>query len=490
MQRTRITRTLCVLCLAVAFTACKNKESEERETLKKNFRTMYDWSGEVDAKAQRIVLKDHLYGIIDTNGNVVVAPAYTEIRACVNGLRLVAKGWNANEHDGYYSGNMNSAAPRTYGVLTDSGKVVIDTKYAAIDGFWRKDGYTIVASQGKVGVCARDGNVVAEAKYDEISNGIQGVSASDVRYADEWQQTRWIRRRDDPKSPPSLFDSTGLVWIRSDRYWGYLSKDGKEFIPPLYSEIELKYRDSHGIIVVKKDGKVGWLNKEGKELAPPVYEEIQSPTAMTDGVVWYKRERKWGLLSAAGKEVTAPMYNEFQYSPPRWVEGYSAVNQGRLFGIISTKGSETEPIAFDEVQIINAKYSIVRQGGLYGLVWTSRPSMLIQPSYERMSPAFGGERFIAQQSDRMFGALSPEGKTIVPFNYSALSSGRDGTFEYYQARRDDLWGFVAADGKEIGQMRWTEQASFVHGLAAVRTKDGLFLVNYKGVEKSVGTVRE
>ena len=62
---------LAVYSLILFSWGCKNSADQERMNRKANLNTLYDWVGDVDSLGQRIVLKGHEYGIVDTNGNVI-----------------------------------------------------------------------------------------------------------------------------------------------------------------------------------------------------------------------------------------------------------------------------------------------------------------------------------------------------------------------------------------------------------------------------------
>ena len=56
---------------------------------------------------------------------------------------------------------------------------------------------------------------------------------------------------------------------------GYINKEGKAIIEPIYDQI---YSFSNGVTKVIKDGKYGYINENDKELLPCVYLRIEEKT--------------------------------------------------------------------------------------------------------------------------------------------------------------------------------------------------------------------
>ena len=90
--------------------------------------------------------------------------------------------------------------------------------------------------------------------------------------------------------------------------YGFIDKQGKEVLPPIYEDADdMWYRSMRfaEVLVVSKNGKYGFFDYEGKKLAPLKYGSIND---FRSNRVHVYLDGKFGYLDKSGKEIIVPQY--------------------------------------------------------------------------------------------------------------------------------------------------------------------------------------
>jgi len=175
-----------------------------------------------------------------------------------------------------------------YGLRTAAGAIIVPPKYADVYGM--SEGYCIaVDSNKKITVFDKNGTIVSDKYYiagnDDgrdigyyfVRNGLTRVSLEDGTPA-------LLRTDGSLFSVPSGFEvcaySDGVVLLRGESGYGYMSSKGRWISTPDYSQAEPFYE---GLAVVHNtEGKCGMIDTEGNVVVPMVFD---SASNCSDGVV-------------------------------------------------------------------------------------------------------------------------------------------------------------------------------------------------------------
>lgn len=171
-----------------------------------------------------VVNKDGKYGVLDNNGNQVVAPKFKECRDFSNDLTWVKMG-------------------RKWGCIDKKGNMVIDTNYVSINDF--HEGLAFVWIDDDYPVCIdKKGKVVIK----ELPKG--------------------LHRSD------HLIFSESLARVKVDGKYGYIDKTGKFAIQPqFYSASDF----SCGMALIMTENAMhGYIDKTGRIVIEPKYEMAES----------------------------------------------------------------------------------------------------------------------------------------------------------------------------------------------------------------------
>ena len=257
-----------------------------------------------DEKGNRITKAQ--YGLLDTEGNVVLPFEFQELGLCKEGLINAKKG-------------------DKWGFLSPDGKNITPYIYEEAHPF--SEGLASVKKDGRFGFIDKDGNVVIDFKYVWTHDFSDGVCFVQHRYASAGTSLTYI-------------DKTGKVVVRIDKEifgkygmpsdynegvmvlnrYKAVSKEGN-----VQFELDNRYRMKHfkdGLSCVydSKTNKYGCVNTEGKFVIPCKYEDCQSmhDNHVEEGLIGVKNNKMWGIVNSSGKTILPQEYSRiYGYSDGR-----------------------------------------------------------------------------------------------------------------------------------------------------------------------------
>ena len=205
------------------------------------------------------VSKDGKYGLINFEGNQVLACEYDEISALksVKSNLLVKKAGNV-------------------GLVNEKGQTIIPVQYKEIkilkEGY--KNEYIVVNENNQYGLISTSGNTLIEPKYE------------DIKY----------------------LNSSTLFAVKESGVWKLINtEDGQIIIDGGYDDITEVKSDS---ITIVKDGKYGVINTNKEEKIASEYEELKYAFS-----IYYmaKKDGKYGVINTENQEVIPFEYINMTY---------------------------------------------------------------------------------------------------------------------------------------------------------------------------------
>lgn len=277
--------------------------------------------------------------------------------------------------------------------------------------------YFVLRTNDEFGVIDRTGNIIIEAKYDDVKIP-NPEKAIFVCY--EGEKTKILNEHNEEiltnyndVLPIQLKNITSdLMYEKSvfkyqeNGKFGLISLEGKKITKPIYDSIEgLSYKE--GELLIKKDGKYGVINIKGKTLIKNEYDQIN-----VDG--YYNMENGY---RSAGYIVS------------------NTTNEGYRYGYINNKGKkllETEYNQLNRVIDISDNensYIIASKNGRFGTF--KNEDQLIPNEYQSIEYDEGNNIFTIAMNKK-YGVANIDGKIIVPAEYNQI----DITGIYIYAKND------------------------------------------------------
>ena len=265
--------------------------------------------------------------------------------------------------------------------------------------------YFVLRTNDEFGVIDRTGNIIIEAKYDDVKIP-NPEKAIFVCY--EGEETKILNEHNEEiltnyndVLPIQLKNITSdLMYEKSvfkyqeNGKFGLISLEGKKITKPIYDSIEgLSYKE--GELLIKKDGKYGVINIKGKTLIKNECDQIN-----VDG--YYNMENGY---RSAGYIVS------------------NTTNEGYRYGYINNKGKkllETEYNQLNRVIDINDNensYIIASKNGRFGTF--KNEEQLIPNEYQLIEYDEGNNIFTIAMNKK-YGVANIDGKIIVPAEYNQI----------------------------------------------------------------------
>lgn len=260
--------------------------------------------------------------------------------------------------------------------------------------------------------------------------------------------------------------------------YGYLSEDGTQVTPCIYSEAE---PFSEGLACVCLDGKYGYIGKDGETVLPFIYDQASSflegvayvsqgeeyglidkngdmvlkltdcdsISSFREGAAFFSRDGRYGYMGKSGRILVEPVYEDAGY----FYGGRAAVVKNGFCGVIDKNGREILPTEYFSIRLKGSCIIAMKEDTFYFFdnngkevssgVWDSvgdledmfyiyqdgkegmadeNGKIVIEPGYESVRPIAGKELVIVENEDGQYGVLNYEGEVKVPFIYSTISS--------------------------------------------------------------------
>ena len=161
-----------------------------------------------------------------------------------------------------------------------------------------------VKKGGKWGLLDKQGNVLCEPMYNDISNFQNGTAVAHLDNKAMLINTNGeVVKIYDYNQVERL--PNGYAKVQQNNKWGFINPDGEEIVSPQFDHIYSPNKED--ICHTRVGQKLGLITTEGKVICSAKYEDVRS---FSEGITAVKINHKWGLINEQGKEVVEPKYDE------------------------------------------------------------------------------------------------------------------------------------------------------------------------------------
>lgn len=268
--------------------------------------------------------------LIDSNGNEVKVPSGYEIVAdkggVSDGMLIVRQTVSGGVYPKEYA----------YGVMNTNGALVVPAKYDRIDPFceglaavyefytYKGNDDEVPTMAEKVGFIDKAGTLVIPLMYESVSSTTMvwnniGMGTLKVGFSD------------------------GLISVEKDGKWGVIDKQGKTVLPFQYDNSIGSFHN--GLASFRSGETYGFLDKTGKVVIAPAYDSVNDFLNGYAVVTNYDRNYNGlsGAINAQGKLVVPIQYT----SMDDFHDGMARVSdQSNQYGFVNTSGVLVAPIQY------------------------------------------------------------------------------------------------------------------------------------------------
>lgn len=374
------------------------------------------------------IIKDEgKVGIIDTNGNQIIAPEYNSIKIPNPQKPVFICTYNYNYETGEYDTkilnsnneeifteyeevtcialkNLITEVPYEksvlkykkdgkYGLIDFDGKVIVKPIYDEIDNFLYKEGELLVKKEDKYGVINIKGTVLIDVKYDSVSG--DGYYCEDSKYKKDGY----------------------IVSLKTeDGYrYGYIDYTGKQLLKIEYNNI---YRinnidNAEDIyLVAEKNGQAGLMKNE-KQILNHQYQSMEYDDQ--NELLILEKNKKYGVSRLNGNSVLGIDYSTIT------LEGiYIYTEKDKQTYIYDLNGNKQKEIIYKNIiKVDDTDYSItVDNNGKYGLI-NKDGKIIVTNKYYYLEHLYD-DYYISVGDLGKSGIINNKDDVIVPINYDVI----------------------------------------------------------------------
>lgn len=375
--------------------------------------------------------EDAKWGVVDTNGAMILPFEYEFLREFKNGhIAGIKKGiwglWDTkNQPKLEQTYNHMQFLPNSdsnlyqitqyvsrYGCVDTHARLIIPIDYERIRQL--SDGSLGVKKDGKWGFVASDGHKISECEYDEIHDFCQERAA-----------------------------------VLKKGRWGFIDKSGRLAIQHLYSKVG-NFSEGRAWVQLT-GGKMGFVDLEGELVVSGKWFKLGD---FHNGAAPAKNDQQaWGILDMQGNWLMSPSakFEDLKILP----EPNLALGKiDDKFVLLNHKG-----------EILSAKYAIIRP---------------FQEGVAVVRKNFVKSGILPVEDDWSF--IDTLGQLVAPLKYEKLGDFHNGRACYYDASKH-LWGYIDKTGAAIIPAAFFEARDFSENRAIVYVKH-----NQSGLIDTTGQV--
>lgn len=405
---------MIILAIIIAVIGCVFNLSEIENIIE---------TAEIEAKYY-LVQQDYKYGVIDTEGNIVIDIQYEdidipnpekEIFVCTkiqeNGLEEtkilnsrkeeILKEFsnvstielNDDENEIEYEKHvLRYEENGKYGIINFDGKKVTEAIYDEIEALKYKEGDLLVKKDDKYGVINSQGKVVIKPKYDTIEG--DGYYNSETKYS-----------------------YTGYIVCSKENNgykYGYIGSNGKKILKNEYSEIYrvLEADDKQNVyLIARKNGKVGFI-KNNKKILDYEYQNIEYDPI--NKLIKVQRNTSYGVYNINGEEIIQAKYKEISFRG-KYIYAQREENI-EYFTLNGQVVNNLNYLSINETDNENF-YTCINADGLYGIL-DKNENVLVENEYAYLEYLYN-DYFIAIEEEKL-GVIKSNNDIMIPFEYDTI----------------------------------------------------------------------
>ncbi len=426
----------------------------------------------ITTKSYFSVFKDEKWGVIDSEGNIVIDPSYKEMmiipdkkedvflctydvdyntgtyktkvlnsnnEEILKGYEMVEAIANKSTSSMWYEKDiLKVKKDGKYGTINLQGKELLPIEYEEIEPIIGIENSLKIKKDGKYGITNDKGKIILEPKYSSIA-----------------------QLGDDNKSGYIVQDENGK--------YGIVDYSANTILKCEYDAISKVYQNEK--YVVTKSGKQIVVDKEGKELLNNAkYDEITGILKNEEGVI-YKKNQKYGIMKITGEDIITPTYDELKEAK---TELYIMKKNGK-FGIIDMQNNEKIAAQYTNItyqetanmyiaekenfesDIIDNNLNIKLSGilltfdtdNVYIKMRQNENVKYYNFNFEEKQDTeiFTNQTLFLRKQDGKYGFVDKEGNIVVDYQYEEATEPNE--YGYAGIKKDGKWGSIDRTGKVV-----------------------------------------
>ncbi|MBR3254939.1 MAG: WG repeat-containing protein [Clostridia bacterium] len=427
--------------------------------------------GRITSKSYYTAFKDNKYGVIDSDGYLVVDPSYEEMIVIPNnkkdvflctydvneetgefktkalnsnndeilkGYDLIETVSNKDENDNIIieSNVLRVKKDGKYGLIDLDGKTLLNTEYEEITSLQGITNSIKTKKDGKIGIVNDEGKIILENKYADVTNlGKDDKSGFIVKNEDgkfgvvSYTGTQELEEKYDDIEKIHKND---MFVVTESGTKKLINKDGTTVLETGFNKvIEIMQNKDNGI-VFEKDGKQGVMNLAGEVTIPAEYESLKEAK---NGFLIAKKDGKYGIIDLKNETIIDLKYARLLYKDVADI--YVLEDETANASLLN--GDFEEKLKGILIEINEEKgYLKIRVGDdykYYNFKFEEKKVEDILPS----------NTLYLSKKDGKYGYLDKEGNVVVDYIYD--DAKEQNSCGFAAVKKDGKWGSIDSKGK-------------------------------------------
>jgi hypothetical protein len=253
------------------------------------------------------------------------------------------------------------------------------------------------------------------------------------------------------------FFSEGLAAARLQRFWGYIDTAGRWAIQPRFVAAGCF---GQGLALVDMQGRFGYVDVKGNLLP---FSNFQAAGEFFEGRARVMVNGRWGYIDLKGNRVGTPLYEDAR----EFSEGLAAVRTRGQWGFVDRDGKLAIPPRFDDAfRFQDGLALVVHRNTLNFIDKTGRPLFPTPPFIQALG-YYEGLAMIRARSNNRYGYIDAAGKTVIPPRFEDASFFWGGLAP---AKLNNRWGYIDKAGEVVINFQYDSAEAFINGLARVTVR--------------------
>ncbi len=246
------------------------------------------------------------------------------------------------------------------------------------------------------------------------------------------------------------------VQISKDGKYGYMDKEGKIIVEPIYDQTEAFINYNYALVM--KEDKIGVIDRQGKEIITPKYEKIE---IIDNHCFKVFKDKKWGIINKNNIVIIPDEYVNIK----KLKDGMFYLFDGsNTIKVLDSKLKEKNKIKANDVvssgennyiEVLEEKVFIVKNDNKYE----------ITPDIEQIY-----EENLVKIKNNKYGIETLDGKVLVPYIYDGIFiQNKDNVF----VRKNNEYGVIDIGNNLKIEIKYEKISPFYERLA-IFEKDANF----------------
>ena len=270
--------------------------------------------GKITSDSYYTVFKDNKWGVINSNGETIIDPAYTEMIIIPNNKKDVfICTYDVNYETGDYKTKVLNCNNEE--IFKSYDKIEAIQNSDSNNNLWYESNVLKVRKDGKYGLINLDGREILTVQYDEITampgiiNSLKTKKEEKVGIVNSEGKVIIENKFADIETLGDN-DKSGFIVKNENGNYGVVNYLGIQVLEPKYKEVK-KVSGNDMYVIIEETGEK-LIDKEGNVVLESGFDKIKDILKNKENGIIFEKDSKYGIMNLAGEIKINPEYQDLK----------------------------------------------------------------------------------------------------------------------------------------------------------------------------------